>query len=842
MTLRLGFARMGVCGGKMQLNGGYNWRYASFYVILWQNEINHIKTMLMKRCYAFLLGLVCVLSAGAAQPIDLATYPDKTWNPTAAYAIGADGWAVKDWESMATFGTATNYLMPGYANRFHFYGGSVGYEATDSWLRSPGFVVKKGCTYTIRFSYRTDGTVPYIPLEYWFNAIDPTLKKADATALGKEKNDCGEISITKKVTAYTETSLECVAQSDGTAYLSFRVYSDGMSDEITGRLYMAGFSVCESGGAAAAAAPTDVKALAAADGVLAVDVSWTLPTVDTDGQPLEGDRAIEKVVVYRDGEPAATLPADTNSWRDNADAGLVPGNHSYEVAVSVAGQEGLKSEKVESGYVGPFTYAPLGMQGWTTYKASTLGFTGPFTGQKPAGYLDSYTIWSLDETEVDTWLSSPELPLSADKNYKIGFQYQKWAEMKAKSLKVYLSPVPAAAEHVAAISALTPIYELADITGTDTKWTEVLLKEVPGNGAYVIFHVSGTYQKRLTISAFSVEEDSSVPFVPASPMDLKAAVSGLSVQLTWTNPTESVSGDVFTEEQSIEAVVVQRDGEEIARLEGGETEFTDNKDSGLVAGTHSYAVSVVVAGVESALSDAVEVSCIDPSVPVELPWQSDFNNNRDEFTSLWNSHAAEGHSPLLGLWYHHNAGQIAFMNNNGYGENAWLVGPLVSFDTAAEYTVTFDATDSAGKESVLRFGLVESPGSSEFLHVIEENLEFPATSGKTEVKFTFIPVTTYNSISGTPANMHIALQAASTDVSHRVFLYSMKVDKKEITLGLDRTVDMETDMLVSVEVYDLSGRRLGTASSVALDGYDAGLYIVKLNYSESSPRTLKIAK
>ena len=165
-----------------------------------------------------------MLSAGAAQPIDLATYPDKTWNPTAAYAIGADGWAVKDWESMATFGTATNYLMPGYANRFHFYGGSVGYEATDSWLRSPGFVVKKGCTYTIRFSYRTDGTVPYIPLEYWFNAIDPTLKKADATALGKEKNDCGEISITKKVTAYTETSLECVAQSDGTAYLSFRVY------------------------------------------------------------------------------------------------------------------------------------------------------------------------------------------------------------------------------------------------------------------------------------------------------------------------------------------------------------------------------------------------------------------------------------------------------------------------------------------------------------------------------------------------------------------------------------------------------------------------------------------
>ena len=57
LTLRLGFARMGVCGGKMQLNGGYNWRYAFFYVVLWQNEINHIKTMLMKRVLRLLIGI-----------------------------------------------------------------------------------------------------------------------------------------------------------------------------------------------------------------------------------------------------------------------------------------------------------------------------------------------------------------------------------------------------------------------------------------------------------------------------------------------------------------------------------------------------------------------------------------------------------------------------------------------------------------------------------------------------------------------------------------------------------------------------------------------------------------
>ena len=802
------------------------------------------KIMLMKQCYVSFLGLLCVLSAGAAQPIDLATCPDKTWNPTSAYEISADGWAVKDWDSQATFGTATNYLMSGYANRFHFYGASVGYEATNSWLRSPQFVVKKGCTYTIRFSYRTDGTLPNIPLTYWFNSIDPTLKGTDATALAKVKTDCGEINITKKVTAYTETMLECVAESDGMAYLSLRVYSDGMSDELAGRVYMAGFSVSEAGGAAAAAAPSDVKAVAAEGGELTVDVSWTLPTVDADGQPLDGDRAVESVAVYRDGALAATLAADATSWRDTAEAGLTPGKHTYEVAVSVAGQEGLKSEAVECAYVGPFAYAPTEMLSseWKTYTTSNVGFVS-FTGQKPAGYVNSYSIWSYDETTMDTWLSSPELPLSADKNYKIGFQYQKWAEMKAQSLKVYLSPVPLASENVDAIAALTPIYELSDITGTNTQWTQVSLKGIQGAGSYVIFHVSGTYQKRFTISAFSVEEDLNVPFAPAAPMGLSATASGLSVKLAWTNPTESTTGDAFTGEQVIEHVIISRDGEEIARLEGDKTEFTDNADSGLTAGTHSYAVAVVVAGVESAMSEAVEVTCIDPSEPVELPWQSDFKNNREEFALLWHSHTAEGHSSLLGKWFQHNAGWLALANNYGYAENAWLVGPALPFDGSAEYTVTFTATDSNGEASVLRLGLVENPESTEFLHVVEENLVFPATSGTpTEVKFTFTPVTAYTSVSSAPANMHIALQAASTDVAHSIFLHSVKVEKKDITLGVDAIGGATSGSLVSIEVYDLSGRRLGEASSPALDGYDAGLYIVKLNYSESAPRTLKIAK
>ena len=78
-------------------------------------------------------------------------------------------------------------------------------------------------------------------------------------------------------------------------------------------IFMAGLAVSEAGGAAAAAAPSDVKAVAAEGGELTVDVSWTLPTVDADGQPLDGDRAVESVAVYRDGALAATLAAGATS-------------------------------------------------------------------------------------------------------------------------------------------------------------------------------------------------------------------------------------------------------------------------------------------------------------------------------------------------------------------------------------------------------------------------------------------------------------------------------------------------------------------------------------------------
>ena len=76
--------------------------------------------------------------------------------------------------------------------------------------------------------------------------------------------------------------------------------------------------------------------------------------------------------------------------------------------------------------------------------------------------------------------------------------------------------------------------------------------------------------------------------------------------LSWTLPTESVFGDPFTAEQTVESVAVYRDGGEapVATLKGAVSEFTDTEATGLTSGYHTYSVKVTVAVVES---PAVEV-------------------------------------------------------------------------------------------------------------------------------------------------------------------------------------------------------------------------------------------
>lgn len=820
----------------------------------------------MKQFYPyFLFACAALPSIAAAEPIDLASLENKTWNPKEAYQIAAGQWAVKDWETNnKTFSIMETFKYGDFQNRFDFSGTSVGTSVVNTWLRSPEFKVRKDATYNIKFYYRTtNNSEQNIPVQIWFNAIDPTASIENATSLSNVTTGKENINITEKVGSYTEKTLEYTASANGSAFLSLRVYSAG-GPKLAGNICITGFSVTENGGVviAAPASPTAVTATPGANGALSVNLSWTLPTDDVDGQPLTGDHAIQKVLVYRDGTKVKELAGAATSWQDSEQDGLTAGNHSYQISVVASDEESEKSAAVESGYVGPFAYAPTEMLSseWTTYHTGDLNF-GLFSSQKPAGYVNSYSIFSNNETNIDAWLSTKKLDLKEAKKYKVSFKYKKLVDgFKAEKLSIYISPVPLTADNIESITALTPIKELTDLkdANSGTSWDDVNIEGITGSGSYIIFHLSGAFQKRLCISAFSIKEDLDIPFVPAAPTDLKATRKGLSVTLKWTNPTESTTGEAFTTAQTIQNIVVYRDDQEIKRFEGAATEFTDNSENGLEAGSHSYAISAIVDGKESAKSESVTVDIVDPATPIELTngtWASDYKNNRDEFTQWWNVKNGDGHA-LSNTWYHHNAGHIALMNQTGAAENAWLIGPAFNFDKRSEYTFTIQAQHSITSsddsddtdlteqpKTVIRFGLVSSHESIEFARVITDNLVLPATLGNKEVKFRLPAVTTYSVDDAAPEKLHIAFQAnTTTGVKHNIFIHSVSLKAQDIPSAVEEIGGTENGEILSVEVYNTSGVLLGTASTPALEGFAPGLYIVKVIYSYSSPKTFKILK
>ncbi|MDE6296935.1 MAG: hypothetical protein K2L89_03730 [Muribaculaceae bacterium] len=103
----------------------------------------------------------------------------------------------------------------------------------------------------------------------------------------------------------------------------------------------------------APASVTNLKATPAGDGSIGCTLTWELPTVDILGEELTGDKAIEKVLVYRDEETIPVeLAADATTYTDTEAAGLTGGKHTYSVTVVAGGNESSPT-KVNSGRVGP---------------------------------------------------------------------------------------------------------------------------------------------------------------------------------------------------------------------------------------------------------------------------------------------------------------------------------------------------------------------------------------------------------------------------------------------------------------------------------------------------------
>ncbi|MDE5929724.1 MAG: hypothetical protein K2H03_04525 [Muribaculaceae bacterium] len=757
-----------------------------------------------------------------AAPVDFGTLPDGLWDEHGAYTIGAtdDVWATKAYDGDKFTVVTVGARPSGYDSALKCAYDEYSYADCDSWLRSPALSMKAGVKYVIGWQYRF-ASGSSLKLSSWLSSSDPT-SIIGAAAVKKEK---AYFSTSVMSSVYKAVEYEFTPEADGDYYISYQLYADGYS-EPTGSVFISAVTVKEINETPKALAPAGLTATAAPDGSLTVDLAWTLPTADAAGNELSGERAVTAVNVYRDGELLTTLEGAVSAWRDSEEHGLTPGVHSYAVAVLTGAVEGMKSETVTSAYVGPFRYAPLEITfgPWSTYLGSSgNGFAN--NSQKPAGYTNSASIWNFSEVaDLDAWLVSPQFDLDPARTYRVAFQWQSWNDKDfiVEHFDVYVSDLMPSAETRDAIMAGEPLLSMSDIRYEEPAWKEAVIEGIKGDGpAYVLFHVSGRCCKRFSISAFSIEEyNAAAPFEPAAATGLSAtAGEGLTVDLAWTLPTHSVTGSPFGEGQSVTAVRIYRDGEELITLEGPAEAFTDSEATGLGYGEHSYAVAVCVADVWSGLSEEVTLNVEAPLESIALPWEQDLKNLGD-MSAVWTTWYGEGHGYMAGTWLARPAG--LFLNNStSRAEDAWLISLPVELESGKKYLLEYTATSNSSGQ--LAIGLTDSTEPDGFILTIAEPQPLPASNGQMSAGFTY-----ETAVARETQLPRLAFRACTPEgsESHNFIISSVRLTENTDTSAAGLQLSEQPSEIM---VFDLQGRSLGTSATLGLEDFGHGAYIVAYN-------------
>lgn len=778
------------------------------------------------------LWLTSVLTA-LSTPVDLTQIDGKIWNPRGTYLTGTDN---ETW-NLNQFGNSginfvlregSNFAPSGYESVFNV--NSPSSQELNAWLCSPAFLFKKGYTYQIKFSYRYTSSSTRISMSCWIDDAKGTLDAETATAMTKKKAMAKNNGYP---TSWTEISFDYTPDEEGVRFINYQALTSQYASS-TGLLYVGQFEVKIVSSQAQPQAPSDVTAEPAPDGKISATLSWILPTHNVGGEPLTGNNAIQNMLVYRDGENVATLPGSAVSWTDTEASGLSKGTHYYQIAAVAADETGVLSEPTPSIYVGPYLYAPLTMEfaddQWTCYKIAGQAFSSNAAYVEPP-YTNAASIWAYNQVQEDAWLCSPPLKLDPAKTYKVRFNYLTWDDTAfiVEHLNIYASGHRADENTVGSILETEPIYTLDNIKHSMPTWKSVEISGVKGIGeaTHILFHVSGKVCKRFSINAFEVEEYTEVPFAPAAPTSLTARVAPYQqelVNLSWTNPTTSSDGSTLTEDQPVTAVRILRDNEVVFTSDKALTEFTDSPEYGLTAGTHEYAVAVCAANAWSMPSESVTTGYVGAPDPQSLPWKPQLAAlTSDVFDRWWVSYPADGTVKWLA-----GATGIRFVNTTGTSENCWLIGAPLDLDsrsTSYKLNYRMNSEDTTGTK--ISIGLTDTAMPEDFTFLITENAVFGEDQS---VRFTLDPTRA--------ASMpRIAFRATSPSGTRTVTLSLLELATDDQT-GID---DVSVSGISDIRVFNLNGQIIGQASSLSLEGFSRGIYVVTY-ISEGKTLRMKIIK
>jgi len=278
--------------------------------------------------------------------------------------------------------------------------------AANSWLFSPGLNLKPGYVYKLTYRARNSGSSTYkedfkVTLG---TSVDPDQPQ---TLISKHEN------FYSSGTTFTK---EFEVETEVVHYLGFHVYSP------KGRNYLdidnVKIEVLKIKGTPAKVSGIDI--VAAALGALSADISFRVPSYDTEDQPLTD---ITGVKIYKNysTEVTATLPATTPGqtlyWTDDSPKN---GFNAYRIVPYNTKGDGTSS--IDSAYVG--VDIPLAVTNFTHIKQSlteaVLSWEAPSNVGKNGGYVDvanlKYRIlrsdynFAIDEVTGTTYTNQVNLP------------------------------------------------------------------------------------------------------------------------------------------------------------------------------------------------------------------------------------------------------------------------------------------------------------------------------------------------------------------------------------------------------------------------------------------------
>lgn len=332
--------------------------------------------------------------------------------------------------------------------------------------------------------------------------------------------------------------------------------------------------------------------------------------------------------------------------------------------------------------------------GWDVINANEDAKTWLATSDtnSPTKYCATSGWTSSNGLDQDDYLLAPAVHLEAGKAYKICYNWKAGGSSDKENYAVYLST----SKEVEEIQASTKLVEYLDISQT-TFIKEIIDYTPEADGDYyVVFHCfSGKYKTGVKIADLLIAEDQ---FAPSGVTGLTATPGAdheLSCELTWTLPTTDSFGSEIPEDKPITAVKIYRDGEEIenTNLDGTATSFTDNEATGLTSGYHTYGVSVIADGVESAITEVGPTTYIGPVEPFSIPANLTISSKND--LDLWTA-VNDTKEWTYNTSYPLGAQYIASGVADG-AINNWLITPPVKVEEAGYYRLSVTAfTTSTG--------------------------------------------------------------------------------------------------------------------------------------------------